>query len=260
MPRAFDNQSVNLSYGFQKVQGVIPFDNAPLDPYDTPSIPRRGFLSSMHLGWGYSNAQGYLHSVGNERGFDMGASFDWADPILGSDFSGFATRADLSTYIANPWLRHHVLALHAGAGMGGGDRGGRGVFYVGGFQDLDLVSTIENSLIQGGIQLRGYPIVAQTGNFFALGNAEYRFPIAEVDHGISSLPVFLSRISGNFFVDSGSAFDSLESAQFLTGVGGELWFDFQLGYVLDFTFRAGLARGLNDEGLTKTYFVAAVPF
>jgi hypothetical protein len=260
LPRAFDSQSVNISYGFTNVQGELPFNSAPLDPYDTPNIPRRGWLSDIHLGWGYSNAQGYLYSVSNERGFDIGASFDWADPIIGSDFGGFAARGDFSTYLANPWIPHQVLALHAGGGMGGGDRAGKGVYYVGGFQDLNLVSTIENTLIQGGVQLRGYPLFAQTGNYYAIGNAEYRFPIWNVDHGISTLPLFLSRISGNVFVDSGSAFDTLESAQFLTGLGGELWLDCQLGYVLDFTFRAGLARGINDGGITKSYFVAAVPF
>jgi hypothetical protein len=62
------------------------------------------------------------------------------------------------------------------------------------------------------------------------------------------------------FVDCGSAFDDVTQAQFLTGVGGELWFDFMLGYVLSFEFRAGFARGLSDYGINKGYFVAAVPF
>ena len=260
MPRAFDSQSVDLAYGLSSVQGELPFGSAHLDPYDTPSIPTRGMLSDIHLGWGYSNAEGFIYSVGNERGFSIGTSFDWADPIIGSNFSGFTSRADFSTYVPNPLFAHHVLALHAGGGMGGGDRAGRGVFYVGGFQDFSAVDIVENDLIQGGVQLRGYPVVTQTGNYYALLNAEYRFPIVNVDHGFSTLPVFLSRVTGDFFVDSGSAFDTFDQADFLTGVGGELCFDFQLGYVLNFTFRAGLARGLGDQGLTKTYFIAAVPF
>jgi hypothetical protein len=260
MPRAFDSQSVNVSYGVSSVTGELPFQTAPLDPYDTPSIPTRGMLSSIHLGWSYSNAQSYLWSVSNEKGFDIGASFDYTDPAIGSDFSGFATRADFSTYLANPWIKHQVLALHVGGGMGGGERAGQGAFYVGGFQDLNLINTVENNLIQGGVQLRGYPLIAEAGNYYALLNAEYRFPIVNIDRGASTLPVFLSRINGNFFVDSGSAFNNPQSVNFLTGLGGELWFDFQLGYVLDFTFRAGLARGISDGGITKSYFVAAVPF
>ena len=33
-----------------------------------------------------------------------------------------------------------------------------------------------------------------------------------------------------------------------------------LGYVEDFTFRLGYARGLASAGIDKIYFVAAVPF
>jgi hypothetical protein len=119
---------------------------------------------------------------------------------------------------------------------------------------------VQNSLIQGGIQLRGYPVVAEAGNYYTLANAEYRFPIVNVDRGPSTLPIFLNRISGAAFVDCGAAFDDPKSAQFKTGVGGELWFDLTLGYILGFTFRAGYAKGVSTGGIDKTYFVAAVPF
>jgi hypothetical protein len=126
--------------------------------------------------------------------------------------------------------------------------------------DEPLVSTVQNTLIQGGIVLRGYPVVAEVGHYYGLFNAEYRFPIINVDRGPSTLPFFLNRIAGAAFVDYGSAFDDANSAEFKTGVGGELWFDLTLGYILDFTFRAGYARGLASGGINKTYFVASVPF
>jgi hypothetical protein len=43
-------------------------------------------------------------------------------------------------------------------------------------------------------------------------------------------------------------------------VGGELWFDFTLGYVIGFTFRVGHAKGLASDGIDKTYFIASVPY
>ena len=260
LPRAFDSQSFNLSYSVASVSGELPTPTNQLNPYDTPSVPTRGMLGTLHFGWSYSNAQSYLWSVSNERGFNVGATFDMADPALGSDFTGYAATANLATYYTMPWLRHHVLALHVGGGASGGDRGGRGPFYVGGFIDLPVVNVVQNSLIQGGIQLRGYPIVAEAGNYYGLLNAEYRFPIVNVDRGISTLPVFLNRINGAAFVDLGSAFDSTSTADFKTGVGGELWFDVTLGYILNFTFRAGFARGVSSGGIDKAYFVAAVPF
>ncbi len=260
LPTAFDGQSFSLQYSFQSVAGEVHIPASALNPYDVPSYPSRGLLGTLHLGWSYSNATGFLWSVGNEQGFDASASIDLAGPWLASESSGFAASFNFSTYERMPWLRHHVLALHAAGGMGGGNAGGNGPFYVGGFQDIPLVRTIQNSLVQGGVALRGYPVVEEVGQYYALLNAEYRFPILNVDRGLSTLPLFVNRVSGNAFVDYGSAFDRPEDAQFKTGVGGELWFDLTLGYFLGFTFRAGYARGLASGGMGKTYFIASVPF
>ena len=68
------------------------------------------------------------------------------------------------------------------------------------------------------------------------------------------------QITGTFFFDYGSAFDDIEAAKFKTGAGGELWFDATFGYVAQFTFRLGYAKGFASGGLDKVYFVAAVPF
>jgi outer membrane protein assembly factor BamA len=159
-----------------------------------------------------------------------------------------------------PWLSHHSVALHLGAGTSGGDFPGRGAFYVGSFVDLPLVDTLRNQLFQGGLVLRGYQPVAISGRSYTLMNAEYRFPIVNVDRGDSTMPVFLNRITGAAFVDYGSAFDVFADANFKTGAGGELWFDTTLGYVAMFTFRLGYARGLASGGIDKIYFVAALPF
>jgi hypothetical protein len=258
--RAFDAQSFALSYSFSGVSGKLATPVSALNPYDTPSFPTRGLLGALHLGWAYSNATGFLWSVGSEHGFDLNATFDLSDHALASDFTGYAATFNFATYLRMPWLQHHVLALHAGGGASGGNAGGRGPFYVGGFQDIPLVSTVQNSLVQGGIVLRGYPVVAEIGHYFGLFNAEYRFPIVNIDRGLSTLPLFLNRITGAAFVDYGSAFDKPEQAEFKTGVGGELWFDLSLGYILGFTFRAGYARGLASGGIGKSYFIAAVPF
>ena len=259
MPRAFDGQTFDLSYSIARVGGQS-LPGAQLNPYDIPNVPADGMLGTLHLGWGYSNTEGYLWSIGNEKGFAVSATFDVADPLLASDFTGYAAELNFATYLQMPWLQHHVLALHAAGGVSGGNEAGNGPFYLSGFVDLPLTSVIENSLIQGGVQLRGYPPYSEAGTHYALFNAEYRFPIVNVDRGPSSLPVFLNRVSGVAFVDCGSAFDDPAQAVFETGVGGELWFDVSLGYFLGFTFRTGLARGLTTGGITKAYFVAAVPF
>jgi hypothetical protein len=260
MPRAFDSQSFALSYSFSRVGGNLPTPVSKLDPYETPQVPTRGVVGLVHLGWSYSNAEQFLWSVGPEKGFSAGAGFDLTDPALASDFHGYDVTFNLAAYFSMPWLRHHALGLHASGGTSGGGWLGRGLFYVGGFVDLPIINVIRNSLVQGGVVLRGYPVVAEAGNNYALFNAEYRFPIVNIDRGPSTLPFFLNRVSGVLFVDYGSAFDDATTALFKTGTGGELWFDTTLSYTLGFTFRAGFAHGWASEGIDKFYFVAAVPF
>jgi hypothetical protein len=262
LQRAFDAQSFALFYGFARIAGQLPLPLDKLNPYDTPQVGQvhRGMLGTLHLAWSYSNSQNYLWSIGSETGIDVGASFDLADPALASDFSGYAATLGFSSHFPMPWLRHHTLSLHAEGGTSGGNAAGRGPFYVGGFLDLPLVKVVQNTLIQGGVHLQGYPITVEVGHSYALFTGEYRFPIVNVDRGPSTLPFFLNRISGATFVDYGSAFDQPTSAEFKTGVGGELWFDLTLGYTLGFTFRAGYAKGLASGGIDKLYFVAAVPF
>ncbi len=265
IPRAFDSHSFSLSYSVNSVSGDLGFANQPINPYDTPHIPQRLLATILSAGWSYSNAQGYLHSVSAEKGFSVSASFDVTHPVIGSDYRGFRARGDFTTYLRMPWLRHHVVALHAGGGMGGGFFPG-GPYYVGGFVDVgpqDQLTSFLNGggfLYQGGVALRGYPVAIETGNYFLLGNAEYRFPIVNVDRGLSTLPIMLNRISGNVFFDYGSAFNDLSSAAFKSGVGGEIWVDTTLGYFASFNFRVGYARGLASSGIDKVYFVAALPF
>ncbi len=260
MNRAFDSQSFSLTYSAARTGGELPSPVDKIDPYETPVIPTRGIVGFLHLGWSYSNAERFLWSVGPERGFSVSANLELTDPALASDFTGYSTSANFVSYYRMPWLEHHALALHAGGGTSGGNYPGRGAFYVGGYVDLPVVDTVRNTLIQGGVVLRGYPVVAESGRSYALFNAEYRFPIANFDRGPSTLPFFFNRISGNAFVDYGSAFDDAAVAKFKTGTGGELWFDATLGYIIGFTFRLGYAHGWASGGIEKVYFVAAVPF
>ncbi len=260
IPRAFDSNAFTITHSLSRVGAEIPFPLDKLDPYDTPSIPQRGFASSLHMAYSYTNAERYLWAVGPERGVSFNVAFDFTHPNLGSDFEGFVVDSDFTTYFKMPWLQHHSLATHLGAGTSGGGFPGRGAFFVGSFVDLPVVDTIQNILIQGGITLRGYQPVAAAGRSYLLSNFEYRFPIWNVDRGIETLPIFLNRINGAFFFDYGSAFDDIEAAKFKTGAGGELWFDATLGYIQQFTFRLGFAHGFASGGLDKVYFVAAIPF
>ena len=265
IPRAFESHSFSLSYSINAVSGDIGLSQQPLNPYDTFHPPPEAIASIASIAWSYGNTQSYLWSVSPEKGFNASASLDLSHPVLGSQYRGFRAKADFTTYIQMPWVRHHVVALHAGGGMMGGGFPG-GPFYVGGFVDLgptDQIASFLNGgsfLYQSGFVLRGYPVALQTGAYYTLAQAEYRFPIVNIDRGTSTFPLMLNRINGNVFFDLGSAFDDPRSATYLSGVGGELWVDTSLGYFAAFNFRVGYARGLAKGGIDKVYFVAAVPY
>jgi Omp85 superfamily domain/WD40-like Beta Propeller Repeat len=257
---AVDTSSYVLSHSIGRVGAELPFPRERLDPFETPQIPPRGLQSSVHLGYAFTNAERYTFGVGPERGFSLNTGFDLTHPGMGSDFEGFVTDGNLTAYWLMPWLSHHSLASHVGGGTSGGSFPGRGAFYVGSFVELPLVDVLRNTLIQGGITLRGYEPVAIAGRSYLLSNLEYRFPIWNVDRGPSTLPFLFNRVSGAFFVDYGTAFDQLTDARWKTGVGSELWFESTFGYLLNFNFRLGYARGLASGGIDKLYFIAAVPF
>lgn len=260
LPRAFESQSFSVTYSFERVAANLPVPVNQLDPYQTPSTPFRGYVGVAHLGWSYSNTEGHLWSVGPEQGFAAGAGVDVSDGILASQFKGFDATANVAAYLKMPWLRHHVLGLHASAGTSGGGYPGQGEYYVGGFDDLNVVDTLRNQLAQGGVVLRGYPVVEQAGPNYALFNAEYRFPILNVDRGVSTYPIFLNRFYGAAFTDIGSAFGQPSTADFKIGSGAEVRVDFTLGYIEAFTFRMGYAHGWSTDGLDKLYFLSAVQF
>jgi hypothetical protein len=265
IPGAFESHSLSLAYSVSDVFGDITLAQQPLNPYDTPHLPTQALAAVASLGWSYGNAQSYLWSVSPERGFNASASIDISHPVIGSDYRGFRAHGDITTYVQMPWKHHHVLAIHGGGGLMGGSFPG-GPFYVGGFADFsptDQLNTLLSAggfLYQSGIVLRGYPVAVQTGAYYLLANAEYRFPIVNIDRGMSTTPLFLNRVSGNVFLDVGSAFDDPRTTSFLTGVGTELWFDTTIGYFASLNFRVGYARGLAAGGTDKVYFVAAVPY
>jgi hypothetical protein len=261
LPRAFDSQTFSATYSFERTSSSpLAFVANQVDPYATPSIPGNGYVGIAHFGWSYSNAEQYLWSVSPERGFSASFGVDVSDGILGSQFNGFDATANVTSYFKMPWLKHHVVALNVSGGTSGGGFPGQGEYYVGGFQDLNVIDTLRNQTSQGGIVLRGYPVVEETGPNFALINAEYRFPIVNIDRGVSTYPIFLNRFYGTAFTDFGSAFALPSTADFKIGSGMELRTDFTIGFIEAFTFRLGYAHGWSTDGLDKVYFISAVQF
>jgi hypothetical protein len=261
LPRSFRSQNVSLAWRGTYIDNAEPVE-ANLDPNDPPpELPELGFRSEVRVGWSYSDVERYGYDISPSNGRALGLSLSVSHPLVGSDF----TRVDLTWFVRQyfrmPWLRHHVLAIHYGGGLSGGDRGRRGTFSVGGFPQVSPLDGLVNGLILGGVALRGYPAFDRSGTQYHLLQAEYRFPIWRINRGVLTLPVYLNRLSGTVFTDVGDAFfGALDLGRFRVGVGGELLLDFTLGYVLGFTLRVGYARGLMEGGIDQVYGHIGVPF
>ena len=267
LPGEFENNAFSFSYTLSRLDGALPLSN-PTDPDALlGGEPVRGQIGSVHLGWSYSNAEAYLHSVGAERGFSLVLSVDVAAPPLASDYTLYIVSYSAAQYLPMPWARHHTLALRQSSATSSGNYPFRGIFYTGGFIETPLFRPFTLGEYQGPFVLRGYPSFAFSGSQYHLFNAEYRFPILNLDRGLSTIPFFVHRVSGNLFADYGGAFNELDLAnwrdQFHLGVGAELWLDFTLGYVIGANVRLGYARGISDAAAApggQIYAVLAVPF
>ncbi len=263
-PSTFASRSATLAAGFVRVAGEPASASLPFDPFNRPLVPFEGHVASLRASFDYRRTQGFLHSVGAERGQALSLGGMVAHGLVGSSRAGYSVTASGSQYLplvdlAAP-LRHHTLALHASGGTSDGEYPGPGAFSLGGFASVPLTTTLQQLLVQGGVALRGYEPFAISGRSFGLLNAEYRFPIVNVDRGVGLHPVFLKRVTGAAFTDIGTAFTGIPGATLRGGSGAELWLDTSAGYFIDLLFRLGVARGWSEGGVWQTYFVATTMY
>lgn len=261
LPAALHFERMSLTYSLTDLQKGAAFGGR-LDPNDPPpSLPQTGLLASLRAGWSWSDTRGTAWDVTTSEGRALSFNVSVAHPYLASQFTSVSANWTLTQFFENPFVQHQVLAVRYAGGLSGGDLGRRGVFGVGGFPDTNVIDQLVDSAPIGGVALRGYPPFDRTGTQFHLVQAEYRFPIYRFMAGVATLPAYLSRVWGSVFFDYGDAFfGRFDIDTFRAGVGGELLFDFTLGYVLPYTLRLGLARGLSEGGQTSFYMNIGRPF
>jgi hypothetical protein len=263
-PAAFDGQSIGASFSATRVGRLAEPATTAFDPANSPA-PRSGsLLPSLNVSWSYGSAVGTLWSVGAEFGWNASFTASLTHPMFGGTDSAMAASGAAAFYRRMPqwfsWMRHHAVAIRTSGGMSAGSSPTLGPYFIGGFYDPPLFDTFRNLLVQGGVVLRGYAPGSNVGRHFTLTNAEYRFPILNVDRGPSTLPIFFNRVTAAAFVDIGATMNTFESIPWKVGAGGELWFDTFLAYVAGVQFRVGYARGFQEGGAHQVYFVAAAPY
>ncbi|MBE9542058.1 MAG: BamA/TamA family outer membrane protein, partial [Proteobacteria bacterium] len=244
-----------FSFGYQ-------YEKSSTTNTSSPSDTDLQKITSLKLGYSYSDAEKYGFSISPELGNSFSLSYEHADKALGGDYTFDKLIFDGRKFIPLPSL-HQVLALRLVAGFSSSnlidlDLDGEKFKLGGNYSADNLTNTDVNTF-----SLRGYKPATLEGNNLLLTSLEYRFPLANIEHGLKLDPfsIFLERLSGTFFIDIGNAWESAGKSinitneedeihsiwqNFKSSIGVELKADFNYKYDSPFTLRLGAAKALSD--------------
>ncbi|MEZ4287875.1 MAG: hypothetical protein R3A47_06955 [Polyangiales bacterium] len=257
----FSYQRVGASYGVSHIERRKPF-GGELDPNTSPpTIPRLGFNTSASLYWMYSDARKRLYDMTMSAGRTLVLNLFVSAPALGSTYRSVATRWSIQRYVTLPFRRRPIFALNYSGGISNSEYGPLTTFAVGGFPQIDFLTSLIDQTQLGGMALRGYAPVARAGSKYHLIQSEYRMPITRIQRGPQTVPLYVNRLYASAFFDAGTAyFGPLQASDIITGAGVELFADFTVGYQIAYTLRAGFAYGFQRGGGPQFYVHFGVPF
>jgi len=260
-------QIFSLGYQYEKSSTA----NTP-----SPLNANQEKISSLRLGYSYSDAEKYGFSISPELGNSFSLTYEHADKALGGDYTFDKLIFDGRKFIPLPPL-HQVLALRIAAGVSSSSILESGLdkekFKLGGNYSADNLSNIDVNTFS----LRGYKPATLEGNNFLLTSLEYRFPLANIEHSLKLVPlfIFLKRLSGTLFIDIGNAWESASIKtnttneeneinsiwqDFKSSIGAELKADFNYQYDSPFTLRLGAAKALTDPHGYDIYITLGTSF
>jgi hypothetical protein len=203
-----------------------------------PAVDARVIRRAARIGWTIGSAKTYGYSISAEEGARVTATSEFDRRGFGSSGDATAVTLDARAYL-RAWPRHGVVALRAAGATSSGDKGTRRLFSAGG-----------NGPRPGGFDfgsdavglLRGFDDGTVVGPRVAVANLDYRFPLAWIQRGAGTLPLFLRSIHGAVFADAGNAWhDRFRGADLRRSFGAEISFDIVAGYTLPFTLTTGAA-------------------
>ncbi|MGE5182750.1 MAG: hypothetical protein ACM31C_11835 [Acidobacteriota bacterium] len=224
-------------------------------------VPRHPPTDYVEAGVGsrlvFSKVRSQTFSLGATDGFDASVAVRMDHPAFGS-----ANKAVTVTYGVDAfqklWGKTPVLAMRLVGGVRAGDLFRPGGFALGGVPAQDVAMSVVNSTRAAAIgYLHGYPARTLVGNQYHLLNLEYRQELWEVEHGISSLPIYFRRVHLALMTDLATAFDRELDVHndVRLALGAALRLDAFFGYFVPGTFELGYARGVVQGGVDETWFL-----
>jgi hypothetical protein len=194
--------------------------------------------NGLRAAWALNSSRQYGYSVSPEDGVWAAANVERVTPALGADGEAWSVTWDLRGYL--PGLAaHHVAAVRVAGASSTGDAAMRRTFDLGG-TGVSAAPFAMNQRVVG--LLRGLPRDDREGPAVLVANADYRFPVARVERGIRTWPIFLRDVHGALFADVGSSGDALDALPAAAwSVGGEVAARLTLGYTWNVSLAAGAA-------------------
>jgi surface antigen Omp85-like protein/WD40 repeat protein len=195
-------------------------------------------LRSLRGGWLHNSRRSFGYSISPEEGFSIAASAETSRTLLGSDANAAATVLDARGYhrVFGP---HTVLAGRFGMAAAWGPVGARRAFSAGGSGPSEAAFDFGRDAI--GL-LRGFASGHVSGSHAAVANLDLRFPLARVQRGAGSWPVFFQTVHAATFFDAGHAWDTaLRTGGLRTSTGAELSLDLVILHYVPLTLVTGAA-------------------
>ena len=200
------------------------------------------------MAFAHDSSQRYGYSISREHGLNVGATIELARSALGSDADATTSTVDLRTYL--PGIApHHVVALRLAGGLSRGADLARQTFRLGNVAASSSVIDFGSDAL--GL-LRGSDETTR-GDRLAVGNVEYRFPLAIVERGHGTWPLLFRTVHAAVFGDVGQVRgEQHASAVWARAFGGELSADAVAGYSLPFAMTVGVSWSDNGRATRGT--------
>ena len=254
----------SYNWSFTRNKNALP--TGAIDPSDPiPQFPETGASAGFGATWAYSNARRYQYSISTEEGRTLSLSLGIGTRALGSQHEVYSASWHYSEWVPIPWrsraLRNHVVWIGYSGGVSGGDPGHHPLFFLGGYPQQNLLTSIYDFSRPGSASLRGYGYASQYGDQYHVVNLEYRFPIAWIERGYQTFPLYLRRLHGRGFVDYGDAFSGAFSfSKLKLGAGAEAILEISYAYYYSAALQLGYAHGFMKGGGNEVYFLLNSPF
>jgi hypothetical protein len=226
----------------RRAQTLLTALHASRDAFECPDcatpLRTRTRRNAVRIGWTFDNTQTYGYSISREAGGVVRATWEAAPEALGSEASTEGATLDVRAY-HHLGPQHAVIAVRAAAASSWGDTDVRRIFSASGSGTVAGDFDFGRSAV--GL-LRGFDADAIVGDRVVVGNADYRFPLRQLQRGIGTLPIFFRAVHAAVFVDAANAWGArFRWSDVRVSGGAEISMDAVAGYSLPLTFATGVA-------------------